>query len=261
MKHTRFPMLVAIVTVSLALLSGRALAQEAKQFSTTKPVPRDANWLARHKAMNERVKQGNVDLLMIGDSITDMWSNRGKEVWTKYYGKRNAVNLGIGGDKTENVLWRLQNGNIDGIKPKLAVVMIGTNNVGSGAKQIAAGVQAIVETLRTKLPETKVLLLAIFPRDAEAKSGRRVELRRSMRSSPSWPTTRMFSSSISARNSSPTTARCPRTSCPTSCIPARRDTRSGRKPWSPRSKSSWASKRAPRKIGCAGRNGPLGSRL
>jgi beta-glucosidase len=176
MKHTRFPMLVAIVTVSLALLSGRALAQEAKQFSTTKPVPRDANWLARHKAMNERVKQGNVDLLMIGDSITDMWSNRGKEVWTKYYGKRNAVNLGIGGDKTENVLWRLQNGNIDGIKPKLAVVMIGTNNVGSGAKQIAAGVQAIVETLRTKLPETKVLLLAIFPRDAEAKSGRRVEL-------------------------------------------------------------------------------------
>ncbi len=176
MKSTRFPLLAVLVTVSLALLSGRALAQAAPSYSTTKPVPRDAKWLARHNAMNVRVKQGNVDLLMIGDSITDGWSGQGKEVWKKYYDKRNAVNLGIGGDKTEHVLWRLQNGNIDGIQPKLAVVMIGTNNVGSGAKPIAAGVQAIVETLRSKLPKTKILLLAIFPRDADPKSPRRAEL-------------------------------------------------------------------------------------
>jgi beta-glucosidase len=176
MKHTRFPLLVVMTIVSLALISGRASAQEVKGFASTKPVPRDAGWLSRHRAMNERVKQGNVDLLMIGDSITDGWSGQGKEVWKKYYEKRNAVNLGIGGDRTEHVLWRLQNGNIDGIKPKLAVVMIGTNNVGSGAKEIAAGVQAIVETLRAKLPETKILLLAIFPRDADAKSGNRLKL-------------------------------------------------------------------------------------
>ena len=94
------------------------------------PRDKDAGWPAKHKAINERVKKGNVDLLMIGDSITHGWEGGGKEVWKKFYEKRNAVNLGIGGDQTQHVLWRLENGNIDGIKPKLAVVMIGTNNVG-----------------------------------------------------------------------------------------------------------------------------------
>jgi beta-glucosidase len=89
-------------------------------------------------------------------------------VWEEFYGKRNAVNLGIGGDKTQHVLWRLDNGNIDGIKPKLAVLMIGTNNSGGNtAEQIAEGVKLIVEKLRTKLPNTKVLVLAIFPRGAD----------------------------------------------------------------------------------------------
>ncbi len=115
--------------------------------------------------MNERIKKGNVDLLMIGDSITHGWEGAGKDVWKKYYEKRNAVNLGIGGDQTQHVLWRLEHGNIDGIRPKLAVLMIGTNNAGCGnPREIAAGVQAIVEKLRTKLPQTKVLVLAIFPR-------------------------------------------------------------------------------------------------
>ena len=172
MKFTRFPSLVVILTVSLALISGRALSQDAKQFASTKPVPRnEPSWQARHKSMNERVKKGNVDLLMIGDSITHGWEGGGKEVWKKYYEKRNAVNLGIGGDQTQHVLWRLENGNIDGIQPKLAVLMIGTNNVGTGNPQeIAAGVQAIVDKLRTKLPQTKVLVLAIFPRGADTKA-------------------------------------------------------------------------------------------
>ena len=145
-----------------------------KEFASTKPVPRnDAWWQDRHKSMNERVKKGNVDLLMIGDSITHGWEGGGKEVWKKYYEKRNAVNLGIGGDQTQHVLWRLENGNIDGIQPKLAVLMIGTNNVGCGnPKEIAAGVQAIVEKLRAKLPQTKVLVLAIFPRGADAQGPR-----------------------------------------------------------------------------------------
>ena len=120
--------------------------------------------------MNERVKKGNADLLMIGDSITHGWEGGGKDVWKQYYEKRNAVNLGIGGDQTQHVLWRLDNGNIAGIKPKLAVVMIGTNNVGCGnPAEIAAGVEAVVKKLRTKLPQTKVLLLAIFPRGADTK--------------------------------------------------------------------------------------------
>jgi beta-glucosidase len=138
------------------------------------PAPRAGNWMNRHESFNERVKQGNVDLLFIGDSITQGWEGAGKQVWEEYYGKRNAVNLGIGGDRTQHVLWRLDHGNIDGIHPKLAVLMIGTNNAGSNtSEQIAEGVKAIVEKLRTKLPETKVLVLAIFPRGENKDDAKR----------------------------------------------------------------------------------------
>src|SRR5438093_9326345 len=107
------------------------------------PVPREGNWMKRHESFNERVKQGNVDLIFIGDSITQGWEANGKAVWAEYYAKRNAVNLGIGGDRTQHVLWRLDHGNIDGINPKLAVLMIGTNNSGGNtSEQIAAGVKA-----------------------------------------------------------------------------------------------------------------------
>ena len=171
MKKTCFPSFVVALAISSALLCGRAVANDVPVYASTTPAPRDdASWMPRHKSMNERVKKGNVNLLMIGDSITHGWEGGGKDVWEKYYGKRNAVNLGIGGDQTQHVLWRLENGNIDGIQPKLAVLMIGTNNAGSGNVQaIAAGVQAIVEKLRAKLPQTKVLLLAIFPRGPNTK--------------------------------------------------------------------------------------------
>src|SRR6185295_20244752 len=91
----------------------------------------------------------------------------GKQVWTDRYAKYNAVNLGIGGDRTQHVLYRLQNGNLEGIKPKAAVVMIGTNNSNgedNSAQQIAEGVKAIVKELRTKEPQMKILVLGIFPR-------------------------------------------------------------------------------------------------
>jgi beta-glucosidase len=170
MKCLRFHSLTLLLTVSLALLCGRASAQDAKELASTKPVPRnDAWWQKRHQSMNERVKKGNVDLLLIGDSITHGWEGAGKEAWKNFYEKRNAVNLGIGGDQTQHVLWRLDNGNVDGIKPKLAVLMIGTDNAGSGkqSEEIAAGVAAVVAKLRAKLPQTKVLVLAIFPRGAD----------------------------------------------------------------------------------------------
>jgi len=134
---------------------------------TLVPRPDIDWWMPRHQAIIDRVKQGNVDLLMIGDSITHRWEDNGKQMWGKYYAGRNAVNMGFGGDGTQQVLWRLQNGEIDGIKPKLAVILIGTNNSGdqnASVEQIADGIKAIVCQLRTKLPETKVLILAIFPR-------------------------------------------------------------------------------------------------
>jgi beta-glucosidase len=153
------------IAVSACLVVGGG-AQ--KQLPTTvDPKPRDGNWMKRHDSFNERVKKGNVDLLLIGDSITQGWEGAGKDVWEKHYAKRNAVNLGIGGDRTQHVLWRLDNGNIEGIAPKLAVLMIGTNNsngTDNTAEEIGEGIQAIVKKLRAKLPQTKVLILAVFPR-------------------------------------------------------------------------------------------------
>ncbi len=123
-------------------------------------------WEQRHQQKLERIKQGNVELLFIGDSITQGWENEGKKVWDKYYAARNAVSLGFGGDRTENVLWRLNNGEISGISPKVAVLMIGTNNTGHRMEKpqyVAAGIQKIIATLKQKLPHTKILLLAVFP--------------------------------------------------------------------------------------------------
>lgn len=135
--------------------------------ATTTPVPRpDRFWTQRQEKLNARVKKHpDAQLLFIGDSITHSWEGAGKDVWEKYYSKRHALNLGIGGDQTQHVLWRLDHGNLEGLHPKLAVLMIGTNNAASATpEQIADGVKAIVEKLRTTLPECKVLVLAIFPR-------------------------------------------------------------------------------------------------
>ncbi len=158
------------------------MAPKMREPSTVVPVPRNGEkdkwWMDRNASFNARVKQGaekgDIGMLFIGDSITQGWEGEGKAVWAKYYGPRNAVNLGIGGDRTQHVLWRLQNGNLEGLEkpkagaaPKLAVVMIGTNNSNgndNSADEIAQGVKAIVHELNTRLPETKVLLLAIFPR-------------------------------------------------------------------------------------------------
>ncbi len=124
-------------------------------------------WQKRHRLLNQRVKQRPVELVFIGDSITQGWEGRGRRVWQEFYGKRHAVNLGIGGDGTQHVLWRLDHGNLAGIRPKVAVVMIGTNNLpGHKPEHVAQGVAAIVEKIHRHSPQTKVLLLAIFPRGA-----------------------------------------------------------------------------------------------
>ena len=130
--------------------------------------------MKRHESFNTRVAKGNVDLVFIGDSITQGWEGRGKGVWEKFYGKRNSVNLGIGGDRTQHVIWRLDNGNLKDITPKAAVIMIGTNNSGSNSsKEIADGVRAIVKQIRAKSPKTQILLLGVFPRGTNNEDKRR----------------------------------------------------------------------------------------
>lgn len=145
----------------------------AADHSAVTPAPRDGNWMSRHEAINKRTQEGNIDLVFLGDSITQGWNNNA--VWKKHFAPLNAANMGIGGDRTQHVLWRLDHGNIDGIKPKLAVLMIGTNNSNGNdntAEEIGDGIKAIVAKLREKLPETKVLVLAIFPRGEKPNAQR-----------------------------------------------------------------------------------------
>ena len=157
--------------VVAVLLSVSSLVQaQPTEHSAIKPAPRnDKFWQDRAKLLDDRLKETpDTELLFIGDSITQGWEGQGaKEVWAKYYAGRKAVNLGIGGDRTQHVLWRLEHAPLDGVKPKAAVVMIGTNNSNGDDNtpgQIAEGVAAIVKRLRERLPNTKILLLGIFPR-------------------------------------------------------------------------------------------------
>lgn len=157
----------------LTLLTIDAPAQDASHSAVT-PVPRDPNWMQRHEKFVEIAKKGDIDLLFLGDSITDAWGGEGhrpnapgSEIFTEEFVPMKAANFGIGGDRTQHVLWRLQNGEFDDIKPKLVMLMIGTNNSNrddNTAEEIAEGVTAIVKEIHKRSPKTKVLLLAIFPR-------------------------------------------------------------------------------------------------
>lgn len=129
-------------------------------------------WLPRHeKKLQEKrrlVAAGTPpEIVFIGDSITEGWEKGGRAVFERHYAAHHAMALGFGGDRTENVLWRLQHGEIDGISPKVAVLMIGTNNAGhrgENPQTTAAGIKRLLDEIRQRLPRTKVLLLAIFPR-------------------------------------------------------------------------------------------------
>lgn len=145
------------------------------QHEATIPAPKNAQWWQdTQKEINEDVAATNCELLFVGDSITHWFKKMswhkeetcGMTVWRDYYAKRKAVNTGIMADKTQHVLWRLQNGNLKNIHPQLAVVMIGTNNNDhqETPQQTADGIQAIIDYLHAERPKTKVLLLAIFPR-------------------------------------------------------------------------------------------------
>jgi len=133
------------------------------------PVPA---FLQRHELLVETAKKGNIDLYFLGDSITQGWL-KVPDLWNKAFGPWKPGNFGIGGDRTQHVLWRLENGELADLKPKVVVLMIGTNNSGDLPQDTARGVTKIVETLRAKLPQTKILLLAIFPRGQDANDVRR----------------------------------------------------------------------------------------
>jgi lysophospholipase L1-like esterase len=148
------------------LVSSFSAVVGAADNPAIKPAPREGNWVNRHKSFVERASKGNVDVLFVGDSITQGWEGAGKDVWKEKFESWKPMNLGIGGDQTQHVLWRITEGKeLEGIDPKVVVMMIGTNNAGRDtAEQIAEGNEYIIKEFRKQRPKAKILLLGVFPR-------------------------------------------------------------------------------------------------
>lgn len=179
--------ILALATTSLLLLSVALQAQTtapAKPAAPAVKLPPQApdvaapklgpdgkpntGFMASHEKFVGIAKEGKAQLVFLGDSITAGWGSK-KDIWDKAFGQYTPANFGIGGDRTQHVLWRIENGELETIKPKAVVIMIGTNNSGSDpAEGIANGVTKIVETVRAKQPQAKILLLAVFPRGEKA---------------------------------------------------------------------------------------------
>ncbi|MEI8071997.1 MAG: GDSL-type esterase/lipase family protein [Planctomycetota bacterium] len=169
---------LVMALVSLCQVAGlQAAAVEEEVFVLTskndpaKPVPGGVRWFGRkHSAYADQTKNKKFDLCLLGDSITDMWPG---DLFAKYFAKYNAVQFGIGGDRCENVLWRLQNGELVGTNPKVIVLLIGTNNSGMNtAEEMAYGVGLVVKSLRAGCPNSKILLLGVFAkRDMPLEKG------------------------------------------------------------------------------------------
>jgi lysophospholipase L1-like esterase len=152
----------------LACTLAGLVAAQPKNTATT-PEARKGGPADRHEKLLKRTATGHVDILFLGDSITQGWEGNGKDVWAKHFEPLHAGNYGIGGDRTQHVLWRITEGKeLEGLTPKACVLMIGTNNAGANsAEEIAAGVEAIVKKLRHQKPHMKILLLGVFPRSGK----------------------------------------------------------------------------------------------
>jgi lysophospholipase L1-like esterase len=131
----------------------------------------------RHQQFLEQAKEGGIDVLFLGDSITDWWPKLGEESWRRLVDYKPA-NFGVSGDRTEHLLWRITHGELEGINPKVVVILIGTNNIGNFEDErpewIASGIKQIVATVHERLPAARVLLLGIFPRDGKESAGRKI---------------------------------------------------------------------------------------
>jgi lysophospholipase L1-like esterase len=150
------------------------------------------SWEQRHAAAMEAKARITPEIVLIGDSITHFWGgepdggktgNRGAKAWAALFGQRRVLNLGFGWDRTQNVLKRIELGELDGIDPKTIVIHIGTNNTAKTVnardntpEEIAAGVAAIIDKAKTKCPNAQILLFAIFPRGQNPTDPKRAVL-------------------------------------------------------------------------------------
>jgi beta-glucosidase len=167
--------------------SAQAIPDEPAVASGIKSINPTAQqqFLDRHegflKDKEEALKKGPIQFVLIGDSITDGWRNKNsKPIFDEAFGKYNPYNIGIGGDRTQHVIWRIDNGELDGLdpNPKVAMIMIGTNNLGNPSNEaIEAGIEKIVKQVHEKLPKTKILLLGVFPRGRQADNPYRARIK------------------------------------------------------------------------------------
>lgn len=158
--------------VAIALVTVFVVATAAAN-TATQPMPRDEAWLRRHEGFVAEARRGGIDVVFLGDSLTDLWRREGRAAWEKHFVPLRAANFGIDGDRTQHLLWRLQHGAVDGPAPKVVVLLISTNNAGNERNsdvprntttEAIAGVTLVVQTLRAKLPDTNILLLGLLPR-------------------------------------------------------------------------------------------------
>lgn len=164
----------ALVLAASAFAQTSAPSTASAPADPTTPVPRTdkdgkvrSGFMTLHERYVKRAREGNVDLLFLGDSITQGWKEN--EVWQKHYAKHRPANFGISGDRTQQILWRIQNGELEVIRPKVVVLLIGTNNVtdSNSSETISQAISDIVRITREKLG-AKVLLLGILPRADDA---------------------------------------------------------------------------------------------
>lgn len=180
---------LAPAIMCLAGLLSIATAQDIPRHVATIPAKQTEaveERMERQALINTHSKKKDTQLVFVGDSLTQMWEtdDAGKPTWNKYWVPLKVANYGVSGDRTEHVLWRLDNGNLDGLQPKLIVLLIGTNNAGQqfevddyhcSPQQTADGIRAILAKLKTKCPSAKILLLGILPRGEEETDRVRVQ--------------------------------------------------------------------------------------
>lgn len=188
-RRRRAPTLWSAATLLVAAFAPLAIADSQWTEPTDVPALKvDQNGVPnrefqeKHQQFLARGRQGPIGLLFLGDSITAdwTWANH-PQLFDHYFAQYHPANFGIGADRTEHVLWRLDHGELDAIHPKVVVLLIGTNNIGWPAADIARGVTKIVSVVHQKLPDTKVLLLGIFPRGADPKDHKTAEMREKIR--------------------------------------------------------------------------------
>ncbi len=164
-------MLVGDILIDMINLNIVVLLSILIDLSAITPIPREhPSWIKRNQQLQNVVDTTGKEakMIFVGDSITEGWERNGSKIWKELFAPYSAINLGIGGDRTEHVLWRLQNGQLENLSPDFAVVMIGTNNFGQqdpdSEGMVLEGVTKVVELLRESIPDTHILLCDIFPR-------------------------------------------------------------------------------------------------